>query len=1019
MTDLSRRRLVGWVFALLLLAYGGIRFLKSGLLPATVALGGDFAAVFPSSFFARLRPDFPSDTAWVGGWYSGPMVHFLTLPLFLVPRWSMVPTAWALTNVVALVLSFVFVCRLSGVTPRIPWAVVTTLAGLWLLFQPLVNCLAQGNIEIVEMALVLGALVRLQSSKERLAGALIGVAAMLKFLPIGFLGWLALRQRWRAVGAGVAAIAVIAAITTVTLGWRESTLASVMVSRDDSDSRRLLNESAGWNNAGLHELSVNSMFIHRAGILDYDVPLVRWLPSERANLAARAGTLASLLLAAGMGLVLFLRRRRPVSPFEISVLFMTMFMIVPRNHDYYYIFALVPLSLLFLRAAAARDWGLLAITLTAYVLISPPIPYAWIDRTGWFRLPFAYVTNFHDVPVLGGLLLWLAATHQLLLEPQGEAPSDRRWPTRRILGAAIPAAAVIAVAFLWFGRTGMAASGSTHTLSVQPPLQHDGRPGLALSPDGSRLAYIAQGGVPCTRGLDESAAICWPEMPGASDPFFSPDGRSLGFFVAGTLKRVPAAGGAVQDLDISRVSSGRTASWSYDPSLPTMGRDGSIVFASPSGICRMGPGGRPEVIAAARPEDGPYFWPTMLPSGETVLFTVAPRQGGPGAGAIVAQSLKTGRRERLLLGSQPRFNPKTGQLIYTLGGRVLGVAFDPDTLALSGVAIPLVGNVLVTVDGGAVFALNDVGTLVYTPGRQLPAVRRKLLWVDRGGSAVPLPIPASAFEAPRLSPDGRTVAATVRDVISDVWTYDLTTGTPTRLTSSGPSSITPAWTPDGRTVGFAVDGQEVWWTPSNGVDGTPVRLWGEPVRLGAWSGDGRRLAGTLSGDLWFLHMVATGPPLAGSGPASALPWSQAVRIQTPFTERDPVFSPDGRWIAFSSDQAGSSEIFVRSYPDLGEPQRITLDGSAGEPVWSRDGREIFYRRNTAVMAVTVTGGSTLTAGPPRQLFEGKFATSAVGGRNYDVAPDGQHFVMVSLEPEPEAGAREIRVVRNWSAKQPN
>jgi hypothetical protein len=1006
---------------LFVLAYGAARFLKSGFLPATLALGGDFGAVFPSSFFARLRPDFPSDAVWVGGWYSGPMVHFLTLPLFLVPRWSMVPTVWALTNVAALSLSFVFVCRLSGVAPRISWAVVAALAGLWLLFQPLVNCLAQGNIEIVEMALVLGALVRLQASKDRLAGALLGVAAMLKFLPIGFLGWLLLRQRWRAVGAGVAAIAVIAAITTVTLGWRESTLASVMVSRDASDSRRLLDESAGWNNAGLHELSVNSMFIHRAGVLDYDVPMIRWLPSERATLAARAGTLASLLLAAGMGLILFVRRRRPVSPLEISVLFMTMFMIVPRNHDYYYVFALVPLSVLFLKAAAARDWTLAAITIAAYVLISPPIPYAWIDRTGWFRLPFAYVTNFHDVPVLGGLILWFAATHQLLIEPGEEhAPPERRRSARRVLIVSIPAIILAALALVWVGRTGRAANSTSVTLSLQPSLQLDGRPALALSRDGSRVAYTTSKGVLCARALDQPAGTCWPDIVEASGPFFSPDGRWIGFFVAGAMKRVPVAGGAAEALDISEVSGGRTASWDYNPALPTLGRDGSILFASPSGICRMVPGGRPEVVVPSRPEDGPYFWPTMLPSGETVLFTVAPREGGPGAGAIVAQSLKTGRRETLLLGSQPHFDRQTGRLIYTVGGRVLAVAFDPDTLALSGVAAPLVGNVLVTVDGGALFALNDHGTLIYMPGSATPAVARKLLWVDRQGSAVPLPIPANAFETPRLSPDGRSVAATIREAIADLWTFDLATGAPARLTSAGPSSSTPAWTPDGRAVSFAVDGQSVWSAPIGAADRKPVPLWGGAIRLGGWSRDGRVLAGTQGGHLWLLHMTNDGPPRAEGATAPALrpPWSQAVVIETPFTERTPVFSPDGRWIAFSSNRSGSSDIYVRPFPELSDPQRVTVDGAAVEPVWSSDGREIFYRRHDALMAVSVTAGSTFTAGPSRTLFEGKFATTAVAARNYDVSPDGQHFVMVSREPEPDVVAREIRVLRNWSAKLP-
>jgi hypothetical protein len=984
--------LVGSTLGLLLLTYGGIRFLNAGFLPATRMLRGDFAAVFPTAYFARLRPDFPTE-AWPG-WMYGPMLHFLTLPLFLVPRWSMVPTVWALTNLAALTLSFVLVCRLSGAARQVPGIVVVTLAGLWLLFQPLANCLASGNIEIIEMALILGAVVALQSSRARASGVLIGVAAMLKFLPIGFLGWFVLRRQWRAALATVATIAVIIAVTTVTLGWKEGGF------------RRMSGAIVVLPQGGLHELSVTSLFIHRAGVLDYEEPTVRWFPWTRLLTAARAGALASALLASGFALLLFARRRDPVSAVEIAVLFMTMFMILPWNHDYYYLFALVPLSVLFLKAAAARDWTLMTITIAGYLLISPPVPFGWIDRTGWLPLPFAYLFNYHDVPVAGGLLLWFAATHQFLIQPRdATAPRARRGLPRRAAIVAVPAVIALACAFLWFGRKGNAASSTTTTLSVQPPLRLTGGPGFAVSPDGSRLAYIDQAGVLCVRKLDRPATTCWSETREATGPFFSASGRWIGFFASGALKKVPAAGGPV--TDIARGIDGTTGEWSYDPELPAFGRDGAILFASPDGIYRIADaGGDPQLVIPSHPGEGRYLWPTMA-TGEMVIFTIAPREGGSGPGAIWAQSLTTGRRQLLLPGSQPHFDRATAQLIYTLGGRVLAVACDPVTLSLSGVSVPLAGNVLVTADGGAQFALSGEGTLVYTPGSPDPAVRRRLLWVDRQGSADPLPIPANAFEGPRLSPDGRTVVAAIRDVISDMWMYDRASGAATRLMSGGASSPTPVWAPGGRAVSFVEEGPRVLSTPIEAAALPPATLWGarpweshEPVRLSDWSRDGRLLAGSQRGDLWVLDVTSAG---------------QAVLIQTPSSERDPVFSPDGRWIAYSSDTSGSPEIYVRAYPGLAEPQRVTSEGGAVEPVWSRDGRELFYRRLDWVMAVSVTTGSTFTAGPSRPLFEGKFATGS-SIRDYDVSPDGQHFLMVSRESQSDSIPREIRVLRNWSAK---
>ena len=396
------------VFVLLLIAIP--RFVVSGLIPAVHQLRGDFAAAFPTAYFARWRPDFP--TSQVLGsegalWNYGPMFHFLTLPLLLVPQWDQVPSAWAIANLGALTISFLLVWRLRGPSAAGSPAAIVATAGLWLLFQPLVNCFAQGNIEIVEVALVLLALVCLQRGREGAAGGMMAVASCLKLLPVGFLGWMILRRRWRAVAAGAAVMVLVAALTATTLGWGRS------LTRRSSLS--IIGDAPV---AGFHELSITSVFMHRASRLDLSTPTPRWFPLDRRTAAARAGAISSVLLAACYaGLLLHASRLRPreVMPEEIAILFLLMLILPPWNHDYYYLFALVPLTLLLVESAGDRDLVTFALAIVGYLLMSPPIPFGIMTRTGLFSGSFAYALNFYDVPVAGSLVLLFAATRRLLV----------------------------------------------------------------------------------------------------------------------------------------------------------------------------------------------------------------------------------------------------------------------------------------------------------------------------------------------------------------------------------------------------------------------------------------------------------------------------------------------------------------------------------------------------------------------------------------------------------------------------
>ena len=1011
----SRARAVVSLLAILLLAYGAARFLKSDLLPATRGLTGDFGASFPTAALARFRPDFPTSQVWPG-WNYGPMMHFFTAPLLLLPRWWMVPPMWALINLAALVASFVLAARLAGTARPVSWRAFATLAGLWFLFQPLATCFASGDIEIVELALILCAITSLLHSRHRTAGLLIGAASMMKLLPIGFLAWFVMRQRWRAAWYGLLAIGAILGLATVTLGWEQSISLGTM------------GTATGTPLAGLHELSLTSLFLHHAGVLDTVGPMVRWLPSARAVAAFNAGVLASVLLASGMALVLFVRRRRPVSGVEIAVLLMTMFMVLPWNHDYYYVFALAPLSVLFLRAVAARDWPSLAAILVAYVLMSPPIPFTWVDRVLHSALPFSYLINYYNVPVLGGLLLWLVATYHLLAEPSGQAgESAALLRSRTVIVATM---AVLGVAAWAWVRVGPSTAEATQSVNPLPAVQTSGPAGLAVSPDGGRVAYISQAGVLCTRLLDGGATTCWDDTPEAANPFFPPDGRWIGFLATSVLKRVRIDGGAVET--INGPPNARTGTWDRDGVSPKADADGAIVIETPYGICRvLASTGVNELIVPHRLEDGPYQSPSILPPGDVVLFAIAPASGNTSGSAIWAQSLKTGVRTRLLVGAQPHFDRATSSLVYARDGRVMAVSFDPKTLTVSGLAVPIVGNVQVTVDGGAQFAVGANGTLAYVAGRPEPTVRRRLVWVDRQGAVSALPIPANAFESPRVSPDGRSVAVAIRDVITDVWTYDLASGASTRVTPFMPPSGSPVWSADGRAVAFSVLHSStrracaacpaVWSASIDRAVPTSSLQWEaragdslEPVRLGGWSGDGRLLVGIQHGDLWVLDVAKREPPVPDTDENADhhVPWSRALVLQTPFDERDAAISPDGHWIAYASGRSGRSEIYVQSYPNLAEPRQVTEGGGASEPVWSRDGRELFYRRGATLMAMSVTTGAVWSAGSAHALFETTFA--ATGARGYDVSPDGKHFLMVASD-DAKPVSRDIRVLRGWAA----
>jgi dipeptidyl aminopeptidase/acylaminoacyl peptidase len=407
-----------------------------------------------------------------------------------------------------------------------------------------------------------------------------------------------------------------------------------------------------------------------------------------------------------------------------------------------------------------------------------------------------------------------------------------------------------------------------------------------------------------------------------------------------------------------------------------------------------------------------------------VLFTVThsplPRWDDT---EIVAHSMTTGQRTVLIHeGADGRYL-RSGHLLYVRRGTLMAVPFDLERLRVTGGAVALIADVMqagntpseVADSGAGQFSVSQSGSLLYMPGGIFPDPERSVVWVDRTTGAVqPLPLPARAYLSPRLSPDGRRVALWTQGD-RKIWVHDLARGTLTPLTSEA-RNARAIWTPDGTrvTYGSATGGNEnIFWRPADG-SGQPERLtMSDYLHIAAsWSPDGQELLFIDSPpetgyDLWVL-------PLSGDRRPRAI-------IQTRFAEAYPDFSPDGRWLAYASDESGRSEVYVQPYPGPGPRQQVSTDGGIG-PAWSRDGRELFYTTpqsfggqatSTKMMVVAVSLRPTFTAGNPRMLFQGRYGATALI-RAYDVTSDGRRFLMVQQKERPAVNAADMILVQNWS-----
>jgi serine/threonine-protein kinase len=386
-----------------------------------------------------------------------------------------------------------------------------------------------------------------------------------------------------------------------------------------------------------------------------------------------------------------------------------------------------------------------------------------------------------------------------------------------------------------------------------------------------------------------------------------------------------------------------------------------------------------------------------------VLFTIFTGAGLDNA-RIGVMSLETGERRILVrAGAYARYCP-SGHLVYARAGGLMAVPFDLRRLEVTGPPVSVLDGVSMNPTWfSAEFSSSSDGSLAYVPGGARIA-DRTLAWVDRKGAAQSLSVAPSGYVQPRLSPDRRRLV--IGKEGAGVWVYDLAQGTLTRLAETGWVLPLPIWTPDGRHVTFrsGVGGSiNLYWIPADGSGAAERLTAGEDQQFaGSWSPDGRVLAfmqddPATGGDIWVLSL---------EGDRKARPF-----LLTPSNEGGAMFSPDGRWLAYVSDESGRQEIYVRPFPGPGGKWPVSTEGGT-EPMWARNGRELFYRNGDKMMVAAVETKPTFAAAKPRVLFEGHYEASLIGFQpNYDVTLDGQRFIMIKGS---EQAATQVNVVLNWS-----
>jgi serine/threonine-protein kinase len=610
------------------------------------------------------------------------------------------------------------------------------------------------------------------------------------------------------------------------------------------------------------------------------------------------------------------------------------------------------------------------------------------------------------------VLSFVLSEPQLTGPPHPTRPDTRTrgFPQFAMIGAAAVIGAVATSAIVWYARPATEPP-RVSRLTITPPqdvpfrLTSGANLNVAVSPDGRQIVYPGARGTLLLRRLDALEPTALYDLGDPIDPFFSPDGQWIGFFnTNNAIEKVAVTGGLSTQLVALGGGASRGAAWSDD---------GTIVYATTagSGLLRVSAaGGEAEVLTTPDRQkgEGDHVLPQILPRGRGVLFTILPATGGlDRAQAAVLDLISKTYKVVVRGGSHARYLP-TGHLVYAAGGTIRAVPFDLDTLeASASPPIPVLSQSAGST-GAANFDVSTNGTLVYVTGQgDTPAFR--LVWIDRQGHEETLAAPPRVYLYPRISPDGTRVALDIRDQDNDIWIWDLRREAMTRVTVDPGLERFPVWSDNQRLL-LSSDraGQSNIFRHAAGEVGKSERLYESamtdvPMSV---SKDGRRIVLRRGFDMMLLTLNERGEPAMPPQPL----------LTTQFQEVTAALSPDDKWLAYGSDEGGSFEIYVRPFPDVNAGRfQVSTNGGA-QPVWSRDGRELFFfAASEELMGVTVGPGPAWNASAPRQVvprgyFRGNFAAAST----YDISPDGKRFLMIKgVEKTPESNPVTLVVVQNW------
>ena len=592
--------------------------------------------------------------------------------------------------------------------------------------------------------------------------------------------------------------------------------------------------------------------------------------------------------------------------------------------------------------------------------------------------------------------------------PVSTLRARRRWPASTLVAAAIALVAAGLALWGWL-RPGPVAHLTQFSLALrpnqtmqQPAVTGGGR--IALSPDGRALVYrgLAEGGNRLwLRRLDQLDGTPIAGTEGASSPFFSPDGQRIGFLKDGTLVRIASLAGAPTVTLYDKANS-TSADW---------GADGYIYFEVDSGISRMrAGGGSVEPVFQISPERKEIAteWPVVLPGAAGLLFRLRHVGQGPTDFEIMAMPLPRGPARSLVRGIYARYAQRQ-LLVVTSDGKLIAYPFDPKKLELTGPPVALIEGIGVRNGGFNVdLALAGNGTLAYTTGGTLGS--RRAVWVSREGLATPVDPewdPQGVLASATLAPDGKAIAvALLRDSGRDIWVKRLPNGPFSRLTFGDTASGRPSWSADGRDVLYISDrsGSGVGGVYARRSDGT-----GTARRLVPSDLDFGQVVAPRDGRWLLLRTGGGNPDILGlkSGDSTLVPL-----VASSAAELFPARSPDGRWLAYASNESGQPEVYVRPFPETSAAKWQVSTAGGSEPVWSSTGRELLYINGKSEMvSAEIPPGGTFSVGRQRILFSVSQLYRAGPVPSFALSPDNKRFLMLREGETGQPG--ELIVAENW------